>query len=141
MIKDSFYQKIISLMPIASVEAMIVNEKNEILVLRRKNHPVKGEWWFAGGRIRKGETLEEALIREVKDETGLDIEIIKFIGVYSRIFRDRHDITLAYLCKCFNGASVVLNEEHSEYGFWKLDYALLSLNPMLAKVISDSRRV
>jgi ADP-ribose pyrophosphatase YjhB (NUDIX family) len=47
-------------MPIVGVEAMIVNDDNEILFLKRNNPPVKGGWWFAGGRIRKGETLAGA---------------------------------------------------------------------------------
>jgi len=54
-------------MPIVSVEALIVMDET-LLFLRRNNQPAKGEWWFPGGRIRKGESLEEALRREVKEE-------------------------------------------------------------------------
>ena len=104
-------------MPIPSVEAMIVKD-NLLLFLKRKNSPAKGEWWFPGGRIWKGEGFKETLFREVKEETGLPVNVIKFVGVYNRIFPDRHDITIVFLCKCFDD-KVTLNEEHSEYRFFK----------------------
>jgi len=56
------YDQIVRWMPNASVEAVIVMEKS-LLFLKRKNQPAMGQWWFAGGRIRKGESLEEALRR------------------------------------------------------------------------------
>ena len=77
----SLYELITDSIPIASVEA-IISKDNSLLFLRRQNSPAKGEWWFAGGRIRKGETLEEALYREVKEETGLEVIKSKLINVY-----------------------------------------------------------
>ena len=136
MIEKSLYDKIVSLMPIVGVEAMIVNDDNEILLLKRNNPPVKGEWWFAGGRIKKGETFEEALRREVKEETDLDIDIIRFIGIYNRIFPERHDITLEFLCRCRH-EKVVLNDEHSEYKFCKKIPP--DIHPDLRNIIKDSR--
>jgi ADP-ribose pyrophosphatase YjhB (NUDIX family) len=59
-------------MPIASVEAVIVQD-DSLLFLKRNNPPVKDQWWFPGGRVRKGETLEQSLLREVKEETGLKV--------------------------------------------------------------------
>ena len=66
------YERIVECMPIVSVEALIVSE-GMLLFLRRKNQPAKGEWWFPGGRIRKGESLKEALCREIIEKTGLEI--------------------------------------------------------------------
>jgi colanic acid biosynthesis protein WcaH len=116
-IPQPLYDNIVKLIPIVSVEALIVRG-DELLFLRRNNEPVKGEWWFPGGRIRKGESLEQALRREVKEETGLAILSYKLINVYSRVFPERHDITIAYCCKC-KKADVELNDEHSEYAFFK----------------------
>lgn len=98
-IPSNLYNQIMKLISIASVEAIVVMDK-VLLFLRRKNQPAKGQWWFPGGRIRKGESLEQALHREVREETGLEISAYKFINVYSRVFPERHDITIAYLCKC-----------------------------------------
>jgi colanic acid biosynthesis protein WcaH len=65
-IPDSLYDKIVKCMPIPSVEAIIVKD-NKLLFLRRKNSPARGQWWFPGEKIRKGESIEEALPREVKE--------------------------------------------------------------------------
>jgi colanic acid biosynthesis protein WcaH len=134
-IPDDVYDQITKLLPIASVEALIVIDK-ALLFLRRKNHPAKGEWWFPGGRIRRGESLEQALRREVREETGLEISSHKLINVYSRIFPERHDITIAYLCKCKEG-EVRLNDEHSEYSLFAENPA--GLHPYLVETVRDSQ--
>jgi ADP-ribose pyrophosphatase YjhB (NUDIX family) len=71
-IPDPLYNEIVKLMPIPSVEAIIVKD-GKLLFLRRKNDPANGQWWFPGGRIRMGESIEEALLRDVKEETGLTV--------------------------------------------------------------------
>ena len=132
----TLYELITDSIPIASVEA-IISKGNSLLFLRRQNSPAKGQWWFPGGRIRKGETLEEALYREVKEETGLEVIESKLINVYSRIFDGRHDIAIAYLCKC-KGDKIILNNEHSEYKYFKR-YPK-SIHPHLIQVIQDLRK-
>jgi ADP-ribose pyrophosphatase YjhB (NUDIX family) len=126
------YNKIVDYLPIVSVEAIITNE-DSLLFLKRNNPPAKGLWWFPGGRIRKGENFEEALCREVKEETGLEVVESKFINVYSRVFNERHDITIAYLCKC--KGNTVLNDEHSEYKYFKQPPK--TVHPYLTQVITD----
>jgi ADP-ribose pyrophosphatase YjhB (NUDIX family) len=136
-IPQELYDQITQLMPIASVEAMIV--KNEgLLLLKRNNQPAKEEWWFPGGRIRRGESLEQTLRREIKEETGLELRSYKLINVYSRLFPERHDITIVYLCKCKSGI-VKLNGEHSEYCFFKT--APAGLHPYMLEAIRDSQFV
>lgn len=137
MIREPLYSRIVSLMPIPSVEAVVLNKKDELLVLRRKNSPAKNEWWFPGGRMRKGETFEEALNREVEEETGLHVKILKLLGVYSRIFPERHDVSIVFLCNCDSG-NVVLNSEHSEYRFLNVSECLTELHPELQKVVRDA---
>ena len=132
----TLYELITDLIPIPSVEAIIPKD-NSLLFLRRQNSPAKREWWFPGGRIRKGETLEEALYREVKEETGLEVNKSKLINVYSRIFDERHDITIAYQCKC-KGNKIILNNEHSEYRYFKS--LPKSIHPYLIQVIQDLRK-
>lgn len=134
-IPSTLYEQIEKRMPIASVEALIEFD-GSLLFLRRNNQPAKGEWWFPGGRIRKGETFEQALRREVEEETGLEIISQRLIGVYSRIFQERHDITIAYLCKCKEG-KITINREHSEYGIFKTPPD--SLHPFLVETIRDSK--
>jgi len=135
-ISSSLYELIIDVLPIASVEA-IISKDNSLLFLRRNNSPAKGQWWFPGGRIRKGETLEEALYREVKEETGLQVIKSKLVNVYSRIFDERHDITIAYLCNC-KGDKIILNNEHTEYKYFKS--LPKTIHPHLIQVIQDLRK-
>lgn len=134
-IPSGLYDQIIGQMPIPSVEAVIVMN-GSLLFLRRKNNPAAGQWWFAGGRIHKGESLEETLRREVKEETGLEIESYRFIKAYSRVFPERHDITIAYLCKCREG-KVELDSEHSEYRLFKK--LPIGLHPYLLETLKDSQ--
>jgi len=132
-IPGALYDQIKKYIPIVSVEAVIVID-GALLFLRRKNEPAKGQWWFAGGRIHRGESLEDTLHREVKEETGLQITSHKFIGAYSRVFPERHDITLAYLCQA--KGTLTLDSEHSEY---MLSKSLPEgIHPYLLKTIQDS---
>ena len=133
LIPQKTYERIVKCMPIVSVEALIVSD-GRLLFLRRNNEPAKGEWWFPGGRIRKGEFLEEALYRKVKEETSLEIISTKIIGVYSRVFPERHDITVAFLCRCKKGG-VKLNDEHSEYGFFSKNP--VGLHPFVVETVCD----
>jgi ADP-ribose pyrophosphatase YjhB (NUDIX family) len=131
----TIYDQIIKLMPIPSVEAVIVID-GSLLFLRRKNDPAMGQWWFPGGRIHRGESFEETLHREVKEETGLEIESYLFIKAYSRVFPERHDITIVYLCKC-KESKIEIDSEHSEYKLFKK--VPEGLHPYLLETIRDSQ--
>jgi ADP-ribose pyrophosphatase YjhB (NUDIX family) len=135
-IQEKTYKTIISQMPISTIEAIIINSKNDLLVMKRNNPPVKGEWWFPGGRIRRGETFLQALARKVTEETALEVKVLGFVGVYERIFRERHDIAIVFLCRC-EDEKVILNSEHSEYKFLNGNTAFAELHPMLKEVLVD----
>ncbi len=134
-IPSALYSQITKTIPIPSVEALIVID-GALLFLRRKNQPAKGQWWFPGGRIYIGESFKETLHREVKEETGLEVNAYKFIGAYSRVFPQRHDITIAYLCQCKPG-TITLDSEHSEYKLLKAVPA--DLHPYLLETIRDAK--
>lgn len=69
-IEAKLYRKILEVLPVACVDIVITNGKKFLLV-KRKNAPAKGKWCIPGGRVFKGETLQEAARRKVKEETGL----------------------------------------------------------------------
>lgn len=66
---------------IVSVAGLVLNDNNQILLIKT---PRRG-WEFPGGQVENGETLHEALVREVKEETGCDIEVDTLIGMYSNV--------------------------------------------------------
>lgn len=64
---------------IVAAGGLIINDRSEILLVK---NPRKG-WEYPGGIIEPGETLPQGLIREIKEETGVNVEIINIVGVYS----------------------------------------------------------
>jgi len=84
--------------PLLTVDALIIYE-GKIVLIRRKNLPFKGLYALPGGFVEVGETVEQAAMREAKEETGLDIKLIKLLGVYSDPSRDPrgHTVSLCYL--------------------------------------------
>lgn len=70
--------------------ADIIIEFNDgnIVLIKRGHSPFKGQWAIPGGKLEGNETIQETAIREAKEETGLDIELKKIIGVYSKAGRD-----------------------------------------------------
>jgi 8-oxo-dGTP diphosphatase len=77
-----------------TVDAIILYEGRLILV-RRGNEPFKGGLALPGGFVEKDETVEQAVVRESKEETGLDTEIVRLIGVYSEPGRDPRGPTVS----------------------------------------------
>jgi 8-oxo-dGTP diphosphatase len=67
---------------------VIVGKGDSILLIKRKNEPFSGMWALPGGFVEDKETVEQAAVREVKEETGIDIELEGLIGVYSEPGRD-----------------------------------------------------
>lgn len=87
--------------PLLAVDALIFfPQSKEIVLIQRKNDPYKGYWALPGGFVEWGETVEAACLREVKEETSLDVEIIDLVGVFSKPDRDPrgHVVSIAFLC-------------------------------------------
>lgn len=91
--------------PSLTVDAVVVCGKGKITLIKRKKDPYKDSWALPGGFVEYGETVETAVLREVKEETGLDIQIITLVGVYSDPDRDPrgHTVTICYLAKKVGG--------------------------------------
>ena len=87
--------------PLVAVDAVIRMEKSSIVLIHRKNPPFKGELALPGGFVDVGESVEDACIREVYEETNLRVSIKKLIGVFSAPNRDPrgHNISIAFLCE------------------------------------------
>jgi 8-oxo-dGTP diphosphatase len=62
--------------------AIIPYPQNKILLIKRSTPPFVGYWALPGGRVNPGETVEQTIVREVKEETGLDITLVRKVGEY-----------------------------------------------------------
>ncbi|MHA1834812.1 MAG: NUDIX domain-containing protein [Candidatus Baldrarchaeia archaeon] len=91
--------------PTLTVDAIIKTNDDKVVLVKRKNPPYKGWWALPGGIVEYGETVEEAVKREVKEETGLEVEIEKLVNVYSDPNRDPrgHFISICFLCRRIGG--------------------------------------
>ncbi|MHA2180775.1 MAG: NUDIX domain-containing protein [Promethearchaeota archaeon] len=88
--------------PLVAVDAVILlNKKQDLVLIHRKNPPFQGELALPGGFVNVGETVENACIREAKEETNINVKIIKLIDVFSKPNRDPrgHNISIAFLCE------------------------------------------
>ena len=94
--------------PLLGVGAVIV-KNDQILVVRRANPPLQGQWSIPGGLVDTGETTKEAVIREIREETSLTIEPLELVEVFERILRDAdsrvqyHFVVIDYLCRLVSG--------------------------------------
>lgn len=87
--------------PIIAVDAVILYKGDNLVLIRRRNPPYQGELALPGGFVDIGETVENACIREAREETNLNVKINKLIGVFSDPKRDPrgHTVTIAFLCE------------------------------------------
>lgn len=92
---------------LVSVAALVTNDRGEILLVKS---PWRG-WEYPGGLIEPGETFEEALHREVREESGVEIEITGFIGICKNIERDI--VNIDFTARCIGGA-LATSEESTE---------------------------
>jgi 8-oxo-dGTP diphosphatase len=89
--------------PIVGVGAVIVNA-GKVLLVKRRYEPLAGRWSIPGGTLELGETLEAGVAREMREETGLEIEVGPVIEVFDRIIVDAdkrvryHFVLVDYLC-------------------------------------------
>ena len=119
--------------------ALIVDGEGCLLLLKRSD---SGCWGPPGGAVEPGEAVEEAVRREVREETGLELAEIKLFGVFSgpKLFYrypngdEVHNVTIVYSAN-FNSGSVRLNSEHTDWGWFVLGEIPEDISPPIRPVI------
>lgn len=102
---------------ILSAAAIVINDKNELLLIKG---PRRG-WEMPGGQVEEGEPLSQAAIRETKEESGIEIEIVKFCGIFQNI--GNSICNTLFLAKPIGG-ELTKSEESLEVGFFPIEEAL-----------------
>jgi len=89
--------------PVLGVGAVVVDQDRVVLV-KRAHEPLKGEWSLPGGAVEVGETVEAAVAREVREETGIEVRVGSLVEVLDRLHRgddgrlEYHFVLLDYVC-------------------------------------------
>ncbi len=114
---EETYHKIREYFPFSCVDLLIFNEQR-ILLTKRTIEPFKGMWHLPGTMIRKSETMIDAVNRSAREELGVEIEVIKYHGVYESIDQYRHDISHGFVVKIIKG-EIKTDFQSTEYEFYK----------------------
>lgn len=112
-------QQVINTTPkhIVSAATIVLNSKNEILLIKG---PKRG-WEMPGGQVEEGESLTSAAIRETKEESGIDVEILKFCGIFQNV--EKCICNTLFLAKPVGGIPTT-SPESLEVGYFPIEKAM-----------------
>ena len=128
--------------PLLGVGAVIV-DRGRVLLVQRGTEPARGQWSLPGGLVEIGESLSNAVAREVCEETGLNVEPVELIELLDRIYREGervryHYVIADYLC-CVKGGELCAGSDAAQVRWverseWN-SHSALALDPITVRVI------
>jgi len=125
-----------------------VIHRKRVLLIRRKHEPLKGEWSIPGGLVEVGEELHRAVRRELKEETGLEVEPLEVMAVFDRIMRAPsrparvryHFVIVDYACAWKRGRISPSSDVVDARWVPRKDLSQYRLTPLASAVISEAFR-
>lgn len=127
----------------------VVVDRGRVLLVQRGREPSKGKWSLPGGALELGESLADGIVREVREETGLEVEAVELIELIDRIVRQPaadggriryHYVIADYLCRMVGGMLHAASDADAvrwvERAEWNSHSALL-LDPITVRVIES----
>jgi 8-oxo-dGTP diphosphatase len=121
-------------LPQVAVRAVVVRD-NSLLMVKRAQEPARGLWSIPGGRLQRGEYLTDAVRREVKEETGLDVEVGDLLGLFE-VVGDPHYVILDYVASTEDGSEPSAGDDVSEVRWVPLnEIANLECTPRLVETL------
>ncbi|ARM75657.1 NUDIX hydrolase [Acidianus manzaensis] len=106
--------------PLVAVGGVIVNEENKVLLVKRSKPPNQGDWAIPGGKVEYGETIFDAVKREMKEETNLEVIPEELLAVVQIIKEGFHYIILDFVCKIKSG-ELKASSDALDVKFFSLD--------------------
>ena len=114
------------------VFGIIFNEKQEILLCHRTDYDL---WNLPGGGLENGEAPWEGVIREIKEETGLDAEVIRLAGVYNK--PKNNNLAFSFICR-YKAGEITLNNESDQIAYFPFDKFPYNIVPKQLERIKDA---
>jgi colanic acid biosynthesis protein WcaH len=125
-VPEDLFAEFTARMPQVCVEVVLDTEEG-ILLAKRTNEPAKGEWFWPGGRLYKGEKLESAARRVAREELGIEVAIEERLGVYGHFWEtsavareaSRHTVNVVFrVTPAESGFEIELDGQHEDYRFF-----------------------
>lgn len=137
--------------PCSATAAFIVNENDEMLVVRRAKEPALGTYDLPGGFCDMGETVEEGMRREIKEETGLEVQDIRYLfsspNVYQYSGMGIHTLDMDYLVRVKGGRLAIQAADDAAEAFWipinivnPADFGLTSIRNAVIRFLHETLR-
>ena len=126
LVSDDDFTQVVRLAPLVSIDLIIRDPNQDVLVALRTNEPAKGFYFVPGGRIRKDETIQAAFVRVLQAETGcrMSFDHAQFRGVFQHFYSNNryrldgfgtHYVVLAYELRLDYRPFITLDGQHSEH--------------------------
>jgi 8-oxo-dGTP diphosphatase len=131
-------------LPVVGVGGVVVRD-GRVLLIRRGKEPLYGRWVVPGGTVELGETLEDALVREMEEETSLRVEPLEVLTVFDRIEREAervvyHYVIVDYLCRWVSGEAVAASDALEVAWATPEELRGYDLPPKALEVVEDALR-
>jgi ADP-ribose pyrophosphatase YjhB (NUDIX family) len=137
--------------PCSATAAFIVNDRDEMLVVRRAKEPAKGTLDLPGGFVDMCETVEEGMLREIKEETGLDVQDIRYLfsspNLYVYSGMGVHTLDMDFLVRVHGDAIPVRAADDAAEAFWlpinkvnPADFGLTSIRNAVIRFLAETLR-
>ena len=128
--------------PVIGVGAVIIAD-DKVLIVKRAHDPRKGEWSLPGGRVELGESLIDATQREIREETGLEVNVGPLVELFDRVHRrdglvEYHFVIADYLCTPSGGTLVAGDDAEDVAWATRDELAAYGVNPRAVAVIDKA---
>ena len=137
-------RKVVGNKPLIMVGAtlLVLNKKNHLLMIKRTDN---NRWGVPGGAMELGESLEETVKREVREEIGVDVKDLELFGVYSgqELYykypsgAEVYNVSVVYIIRNFNEEVIVNPDEHSEYKYFDVRNLPDEISPPIKSILQD----